>query len=195
MTYSTKVDVVAPLAGVALCCACLGISCSTTRSADRANSSESRSEQSDQRRATSAKPSGEKPLPGEASPRSMPQVVLKPEGRDPVKVDVEIARAPSERQRGLMYRKHLDPNRGMLFIFEQPAQLSFWMRNTYIPLDMIFVEPGMRILGIVENTTPLSEKQCAVSGESQYVLEVNAGFSRTHGLTRGVEVEFVGIIL
>jgi uncharacterized membrane protein (UPF0127 family) len=125
----------------------------------------------------------------------MPQVVLTPEGREPVKVDVEIARTPAERQRGLMYRKHLDRNRGMLFVFERPSRLSFWMRNTYISLDMIFIEPGMRILGIVENTTPLSDEPCAVSGESQYVLEVNAGFSQTHGLKRGVKVEFVGIVL
>lgn len=110
-------------------------------------------------------------------------------------VDIEIARTPAERQRGLMFRKHLDQNRGMLFVFEKPDHLTFWMRNTYIPLDMIFIDPSMRILGIVENTTPLSDKQCAVSGESQYVLEVNAGFSRTHGLKRGQKVEFVGMFI
>jgi uncharacterized membrane protein (UPF0127 family) len=195
MTCSTKVDAFARAACGVLYCVCLGFSCSTTRGADRAKSGESRSEQSDQPRAASDGPSKGKPRSGDESSRSMPQVVLMPEGREPVKVNVEIARTSAERQRGLMYRKHLDQNQGMLFIFEKPDHLSFWMRSTYIPLDMIFIEPGMRILGIVENTTPLSEERCAVFGESQYVLEVNAGFAQTHGLTRGVKVEFVGVIL
>jgi hypothetical protein len=81
----------------------------------------------------------------------------------------------------------------MLFLFERPEQLSFWMRNTYIPLDMIFIEPGMTVLGIVENAEPLTDTARSVPGLSQYVLEVNAGFSRRHGITAGTVVRFAGV--
>lgn len=120
-------------------------------------------------------------------------VELFPAGRAPVLVRVELARTPAERQRGLMYRKELGRSAGMLFLFEAPQQLTFWMRNTYVPLDMIFIEPTMRILGIVENAEPLTETSRSVPGLSQYVLEVNAGFSREHGLGPGTKVRFEGV--
>lgn len=120
-------------------------------------------------------------------------VELFPAGRAPVLVKVELARSPAERSRGLMYRKHLDADVGMLFLFEGPQQLTFWMRNTYVPLDMIFIEPSMRVLGIVENAEPQTETSRSVPGLSQYVLEVNAGFSREHGLGPGTMVRFQGV--
>ena len=119
-----------------------------------------------------------------------PRVLLSPPGKDPVSVRVEVARTPAERQRGLMFRKSLGSDAGMLFLFERPDHLEFWMRNTYLPLDMIFIEPGMTVLGIVENTEPLSEVLCSVPGLSQYVLEVNAGFTRRHGVVTGTAVRF-----
>jgi uncharacterized membrane protein (UPF0127 family) len=126
-----------------------------------------------------------------AAPKaSQPEVVLLPPGRDPVSVHVEVARTEEERRRGLMFRKHMDEDAGMLFLFERSEPLTFWMRNTYIPLDMIFIEPSMRILGIVENAEPLTDTGRAVPGDSQYVLEVNAGFSRRHGLSQGTAVRF-----
>jgi uncharacterized membrane protein (UPF0127 family) len=120
-------------------------------------------------------------------------VELFPAGRAPVLVRVELARTPAERSRGLMHRKHLDPEVGMLFLFDQPQQLTFWMRNTYVPLDMIFIESSMRILGIVENAEPLTDTSRSVPGLSQYVLEVNAGFSREHGFAPGTAVRFQGV--
>ncbi len=129
--------------------------------------------------------------PGGAAPK----VLLSPPGKEPIAVGVEIARTPQERQRGLMFRQHLDPNGGMLFLFERPDHLSFWMRNTYVPLDMIFIEPGMTVLGVVENATPLSDEPRGVPGKSQYVLEVNAGFSRRHGIGPGTPVRFMGVAL
>ena len=120
-------------------------------------------------------------------------VELFPAGRAPVLVRVELARTPAERSRGLMHRKHLDREVGMLFLFEQPQQLTFWMRNTYVPLDMIFIESSMRILGIVENAEPLTDTSRSVPGQSQYVLEVNAGFSREHGFGPGTAVRFQGV--
>jgi uncharacterized membrane protein (UPF0127 family) len=122
-----------------------------------------------------------------------PAVVLLPPGRDPVTVRIRVARNEDERRRGLMFEKRLDEDAGMLFLFEQPQQLTFWMRNTYIPLDMIFIERSMRILGVVENAEPLTDSSRSVPGESQYVLEVNAGFSRHYGLTHGTAVRFEGV--
>lgn len=131
-----------------------------------------------------------------SSPAShLPTAILTPPNGETVTVHIEVARKPSERQRGLMYRKHLDQDRGMLFVFSRPRHLSFWMKNTYIPLDMIFIDPTMYVLGIVENTTPLSEQSCSVPGISQYVLEVNAGFSRHHRIAKGTRVSFSGVIL
>ncbi len=132
----------------------------------------------------------ERAADGEAA---WPRVVLSPPGADPLSVRVEVARTPAERTRGLMFRKSLQSDAGMLFLFERPDHLEFWMRNTYLPLDMIFIEPGMTVLGIVENTEPLSDARCSVPGVSQYVLEVNAGFSRRHGVVIGTAVRFEGV--
>ena len=121
------------------------------------------------------------------------RVVLEPLGAASVSVRVEIAETPEQRQQGLMYRRQLDPNAGMLFLFERPQHNSFWMRNTYVPLDMMFIEPSMRVLGIVENAEPLTETSRSVPGLSQYVLEVNAGFSREHGIGPGTMVRFQGV--
>jgi hypothetical protein len=126
-------------------------------------------------------------------PATSAQVVLMPPGREPITVKVEIADDNAERARGLMFREQLAADAGMLFLFEQPQQLAFWMRNTYLPLDMIFIEPSMAILGIVENAEPRTDTSRSVPGTSQYVLEVNAGFSRQHGLTPGTMVRFVGV--
>jgi uncharacterized membrane protein (UPF0127 family) len=120
-------------------------------------------------------------------------VVLSPPGRDPVTVRVEIARTPAQTQRGLMFRRTLAADAGMLFLFPRPQQLSFWMRNTYLPLDMIFIEPDLTVLGVVENTVPLTDDSCRVPGLSQYVLEVNAGFARTHAINTGTPVRFVDV--
>jgi uncharacterized protein len=130
---------------------------------------------------------------GADAPATSAQVVLMPPGRDPITVKVEIADDEAERTRGLMFREQLAPDAGMLFLFERPAQLAFWMRNTYLPLDMIFIEPTMTILGVVENAEPRTDDSRFVTGHSQYVLEVNAGFSRQHGLTPGTMVQFVGV--
>ncbi|MBN1653046.1 MAG: DUF192 domain-containing protein [Deltaproteobacteria bacterium] len=180
---------------IALCSSLFFINCSTSRGESESQQGQARNEPRGKQGVLPALLMDDKPQPEGASSKRMPQVVLLPEGREPVRVDVEIARTAEQRRRGLMYRKSLARNRGMLFIFEKPGQLSFWMRNTHIPLDMIFIESGMRILGIVEDTTPLSDESCSVSGESQYVLEVNAGFAKAHGLCRGVKVEFVGFFL
>ncbi|GAB4198385.1 MAG: hypothetical protein OHK0013_07420 [Sandaracinaceae bacterium] len=115
---------------------------------------------------------------------------LEPPGRDPVAVTVEVARTPAETQRGLMFRRHLEPDRGMLFQFARSRHLTFWMHNTFIPLDMVFITSDMRVLGVVENATPETDDPREVEGESQFVLEVNAGFAREHGIVAGTRVRF-----
>jgi uncharacterized membrane protein (UPF0127 family) len=108
-----------------------------------------------------------------------------------VVVNVEVVDTPDMRQRGLMYRKQLAPDAGMLFLFDQQEQHTFWMHNTLIPLDMIFIKSDWTVLGIVENATPLTDSKREVPGASQYVLEVNAGFSRRVGLQAGTLARYL----
>jgi len=130
--------------------------------------------------------------PGAAAAATAQQfVMLEPVGSDAVRVRVEVVQTPQDRQRGLMYRKQLDPDAGMLFVFERPQHNVFWMRNTYLPLDMIFITPNWSVLGVVENATPQTDSPREVPGESLYVLEVNAGFARQHGVTQGTKVQWI----
>jgi uncharacterized membrane protein (UPF0127 family) len=124
-----------------------------------------------------------------------PKVILhgEPGGRA-IPVRVELARTDSERERGLMYRKFVETDAGMLFLFPRPAPLSFWMRNTLIPLDMIFIDQSRHILGIVENAEPKTETARHVDGDSQYVLEIAGGLSHRWGVHAGSSVEFEGSI-
>jgi uncharacterized membrane protein (UPF0127 family) len=137
-------------------------------------------------------PSGGGAVPPKAA--AGPAVVLRPEGRE-VSFRVEVVRTDAERQRGLMYREHLDADAGMLFIFERPGPLSFWMRNTFIPLDIIFIGADRRIVGVVENAEPRTETSRRVDGDSQYVLEINGGLSARLGLRPGTPVEFRNVPL
>ena len=116
-----------------------------------------------------------------------------PPGRASVVVPVEIVHTPATRQRGLMFRDTLPSDAGMLFLFEEERQQRFWMRNTNIPLDMIFIRTDRSILGIVENAEPHTDDSRFVPGPSQYVLEVNAGFARKYGIEAGMMVRFEGM--
>lgn len=132
-------------------------------------------------------------VPSDVERLSGPHVVLRPAGHPPVAVRVEVQRTPEQWQRGLMYRRHLDPMAGMLFVFPYPDHQVFWMRNTYLPLDMIFITADFRVLGVVRNATPMTDDPREVPGESQYVLEVNAGFADRHHIREGTPVELVNI--
>jgi len=133
------------------------------------------------------------PAPAVAVAASSPTVVL--HGRDgrAINVRVELARTEAERTRGLMYRNHLEPDAGMLFLFPQQTTLVFWMKNTLIPLDMLFLDRERRVVGIVENATPETETPRRVNGDSQFVLEVGGGLTRQWGITAGSTVEFLGL--
>jgi uncharacterized protein len=101
---------------------------------------------------------------------------------------VEMATTPEEQAKGLMFRRHMPEGQGMLFDFHQEQPASFWMKNTYIPLDMIFIRADGRILRIAENTVPLSEALVTSGGPVRAVLEVNAGTARKLGIASGDRV-------
>ena len=102
----------------------------------------------------------------------------------------EVADAPDERQLGLMHRTQMGETESMLFLFPKEQQLSFWMRNTLIPLDMIFIKADRTILGIVESATPKTDSSRRVPGDSQFVLEVNGGTCAKMGIKAGQKVGF-----
>ncbi len=108
--------------------------------------------------------------------------------RGPVRFQVEIAADDASRARGLMYRKSLAPDRGMLFDFHTPRPVSFWMRNTYISLDMIFIRADGRILSIARNTTPLSDEGVPSGGAVRAVLELVGGRAAQIGALPGDRV-------
>ncbi len=110
--------------------------------------------------------------------------------RPAVTISVEVATTPRQQQMGLMFRESLPANEGMLFMFAVPRENSFWMRNTLIPLDLFFIDSNWSVLGVVENATPMTDDPREIAGESQYVLEVNAGFAKKHGFGAGTKVRF-----
>src|SRR5947209_13211096 len=101
---------------------------------------------------------------------------------------VEMAVTPQEQEKGLMFRRELPEGQGMLFDFQREQPTSFWMKNTYIALDMIFIRGDGRILRIAENTVPLSEALVSSGGPVRAVLEVNAGTARRLGIAPGDRV-------
>jgi uncharacterized membrane protein (UPF0127 family) len=101
---------------------------------------------------------------------------------------VEVAQNDAERAKGLMYRRELPEGHGMLFDFHRDQEVSFWMQNTYIPLDMIFIRGDGRILRIEENTEPLSTRMIPSRGPVRAVLEVIGGTSRKLGIAPGDRV-------
>ncbi|MGO8740562.1 DUF192 domain-containing protein [Rhodoblastus sp.] len=114
-------------------------------------------------------------------------IVTDPKGAHPVehRLSVEVMRTPAEREHGLMDRRYLPPDRGMLFQFHREQNVLMWMKNTYIPLDMIFISPKGEVTHIHENAEPLSEDIISSDGPALGVLEVNAGYARKIGLKEG----------
>jgi uncharacterized protein len=101
---------------------------------------------------------------------------------------VEMAVTPEEQARGLMFRRELPEKQGMLFDFQREQPTSFWMKNTYIPLDVIFIRADGRILRIAENTVPLSEALVPSGGPVRAVLEVIGGTAKKLGIAPGDRV-------
>ena len=106
---------------------------------------------------------------------------------------VELALTPAEQNRGLMFRQALGAAQGMLFVFDQQSVHTFWMKNTLIPLDMLFIDKDRNIVGIVENAEPQTETGRSVGKPSQYVLEIGGGLSGKLGFRAGQLVDFQGV--
>ncbi len=124
---------------------------------------------------------------------SLPRVCIEKKDGSQVCLRVEVAATPEQRSLGLMYRKSLKKDRGMLFLFESDTKQSFTMRNTFIPLDMIFIDRSKKVAGWVENTRPLSKGPYSIDTRSRYVLETNAFFRKNHGISKGDRVLFFNI--
>lgn len=107
-----------------------------------------------------------------------------------VEFNVEIAETPQELATGLMNRKGILDNQGMLFVFPKPDKLTFWMKNTYVPLDMIFMDKDMKIVKIEKSAQPcktVKDTDCPLfkASEAQYVLEIKGGLSELKGFKAG----------
>ena len=110
-----------------------------------------------------------------------------------VVVEVEVVATAAKITKGLMYREYLAPESGMLFLMGGEAVHEFYMRNTLIPLDMIFITRDFLVAGVVENAAPRTETHRSVGTPSLYVLEVNGGWAATHHVTAGTKLRFGGI--
>lgn len=137
---------------------------------------------------------GSSAQPTPAKSDKLAEVVFHPASGGPaVPISVELARTPSELSRGLMFRKKLEDGTGMLFLFEDEDIRRFWMRNTYIPLDMIFLDSKKVVVGVEENTVPLDETGRGPNQPAQYVVEVRGGYARSHGILPGSRAEFKNV--
>ncbi len=103
-------------------------------------------------------------------------------------MEVEVAQKPEERKLGLKYRKSLKENSGMLFVFGEEGNHSFTMKNTYIPLDIIFIDSSKTIKGIIKNASPMTDGPYSIETESLYVLEVNALFCDKNAVRTGSKI-------
>lgn len=118
-----------------------------------------------------------------------PLAIVTASGRH--QVIVEVARTKQEQATGLMFRRSIGPDEGMIFLYPQDLEITMWMRNTYIPLDMIFVKRDGSVLRVEENTEPLSER--VISSESdtaRAVIELKGGSAARLGIRAGDKVEY-----
>jgi uncharacterized membrane protein (UPF0127 family) len=113
--------------------------------------------------------------------------------RGPWVVRVEVASTDESRRRGLMFRRELGPDRGMLFVFEGPAEHGFWMRNTLLSLDLIFLGDDRSVVGVVERAEPKTETIRTVKKLSRYVVEVAAGEAAAHAVGPGTRAVFIDV--
>jgi hypothetical protein len=131
----------------------------------------------------------EKPEPEALSDKAL--VLIYPSSGKTVAVVAEVAATEEQQRQGLMYRTELGENNGMLFVFPYSSHHQFWMKNTLIPLDMIFIGEDFQIKGLVENARPESTDPLGISGPSKYVLEVNGGYCHEHGIQSGDSVKIL----
>lgn len=106
-------------------------------------------------------------------------------------INLEVAKNASERTTGLMYRKQIPDNEGMVFMFDASGDAGcFWMKNTYIPLDIIWLDNDKKVIYVHKNATTLSETPICPASNGKYVIEINAGRAEQLGLELGTRVRF-----
>lgn len=105
-------------------------------------------------------------------------------------IEIELANTDKKIETGLMYRKSMEQNQGMLFIFDDEARRSFWMKNTHIPLDIIFINTEKEIVHIASQTKPYSLQSIPSIEYAKYVVEVNAGFCSNFNITTGNHIAY-----
>ncbi|HEY4124275.1 MAG TPA: DUF192 domain-containing protein [Rhizomicrobium sp.] len=108
--------------------------------------------------------------------------------KGPVRLKVELATTWPQQEAGLMFRRHMAAGAGMLFDFHQPTQMAFWMKNTYLPLDMLFIRADGTVSSIAAKAKPLSTQSIPSTEPVQAVLEINAGQAAALGLREGAKV-------
>ena len=108
---------------------------------------------------------------------------LRPNGDTLRTISIDVADTDAERRRGLMRQRSLGYDRGMLFIFDTVERGSMWMKNTPLPLDIVFVAPDSQVINIARRTTPFSEEKITPAAPRKFVVEVRAGFADRFGLT------------
>ena len=113
--------------------------------------------------------------------------------RGPVRVTLEVVADDATRQRGLMYRDRLADGHGMLFVFDAETEHAFWMKNTVIPLDMIFIGADRTIVGVHPNATPLTLTPRSVGRPSKWVLEVAGGYAARASIEKGNRIDLDGV--
>lgn len=105
-------------------------------------------------------------------------------------VDIEIANNEYSREKGLMYRRNMNESQGMLFVFEDATPRFFWMKNTYISLDIIYIGSDKKVVSIQKSAIPLSEESLPSYQDAMYVVEVIAGFTDKYGIKTGDSISF-----
>lgn len=112
-------------------------------------------------------------------------VIERATASEPLTFTVEVARTPQRQALGLMFRRELPAMHGMLFPYAQPKVITMWMKNTFIPLDMVFIKQNGEVLRIEEMTEPFSERVISSGGDATGVLEIAGGEARRLGIARG----------
>src|SRR5438046_1439286 len=126
------------------------------------------------------------------APTNLPKVFVESQAGE-VQVNVDVVATEAKIEKGLMYREHLGLDSGMLFMMGSEREWSFWMRNTLIPLDMLFIGKDKKVVGIVENAEPRTETLRQVGKPSFYVLEVNGGWAKSYQIKAGAKVRFENV--
>lgn len=117
--------------------------------------------------------------------------LIKPDGDTIQELDIEFAESQYEKETGLMYRESMEDNQGMLFIYQEEAPRSFYMKDTYIPLDIIFYSADSTAVSFQENAEPMNETSLSSGEPAQFILEINAGLVEEWNIEEGDKIYFV----